>query len=61
MKVVFDPEIQGRDLSDSEIQRIKNLVPDCTTFSIDEPELTETLVQRMKKDSKKGASLAAVQ
>lgn len=61
MKVIYDPELQGRKLTDEELKMLENLVPDSTTFSVDDPELTETLVNRMKKNDKKAAPLAAVQ
>lgn len=48
MKITYDPEIQGRELSETEIKRLIALKPAQNSFSVDEPELTDELIQRMK-------------
>ena len=53
MIVTYDPEVQGRKLSENELKRLMELKPEHTSFSIDEPELTEELVKRMKRSSHK--------
>ena len=49
MIVTYDAETQGRELSENEIQHLKELDPNCEYFSDDEPELTEELIKRMKQ------------
>ena len=49
MIVTYDPDKQGRMLSEDELKKLIELKPECTSFSTDEPELTEQLVERMKK------------
>ena len=49
MKEKYDPETQGKTLSDEEINALNKLNPDFSAYSLDEPELTEDLVKRMKK------------
>ena len=51
MIVTYDPEVQGRKLSENELKRLVELKPEHTSFSMDEPELTEELVRRMKQSS----------
>ena len=53
MVVKYDPDVQGRELSNDDINRLTQLKPDFSSFSLDEPELTEDLVKRMKDAKKK--------
>ncbi len=48
MVVMYNPEVQGDTLTEQEVQFLTNLQPNCTTFSDDDPELTEELVRRMR-------------
>ena len=52
MLIKYDPEVQGKRLTEEERKMIRDLVPDCTTFTEDDPELTEELVEKMKKSAK---------
>ena len=49
MIVTYDTETQGRELSESEIRQLKDLDTKCVSFSDDEPELTEELINRMRQ------------
>ena len=53
MLVTYDPKVQGSKLTEEEIERIFKLNPEFTSFSNDEPELTEELLQRMRSCSAK--------
>lgn len=49
MMVTYDPNKQGRTLSENELKKLIELKPGHTSFSADDPELTEQLAERMKK------------
>ena len=53
MLVTYDPKVQGNKLTEEEIERISELNPEFTSFSVDEPELTDELLQRMRSGSAK--------
>ncbi len=53
MLISYDPDIQGKTLSEQELQYLRDLDPTQASHSSDDPELTEELVQRMK-NSKPG-------
>lgn len=59
MNIVYDPDVQEKELSEEEIKRIVALKPVHTSFSADEPELSDKLVQRMKSSEKE--TLATMQ
>ncbi len=48
MVVTYDPEKQGRELSGEEIKYLQQLRTDVSSFSTDDPELTDALAERMK-------------
>ena len=50
MIVRYDPEKQGKELTEEEIDKLLRIKPGSPSFSFDEPELTEDLAQRMKQD-----------
>ena len=56
MNIVYDPDVQGRELSKEEIKRLVALKPGHTSFSADEPELSDELVRRMKSSQKRPLS-----
>ena len=49
MIVTYDPKTQGRELSKEEIQHLKDLKPHFTAFDVDNPELTDELIRRIKE------------
>ncbi len=53
MIVRYDPETQGKELKEEEIDKLLRIKPGSPSFSFDEPELTEDLVNRMKQDKKR--------
>ncbi len=44
----YDPKVKGRILSKEEIDNLKRIKPQFSSFTVDEPELTDELVKRMK-------------
>ncbi len=52
MLITYDPEVQGRNLSEKELEYLQNLKPDCTSFSLDSPVLTKEYVNKIKKAPK---------
>lgn len=48
MIVTYDPNKDGKNLTQKELQRLKELDPHCDSFKIDDPELTEELAQKIK-------------
>ena len=49
MVMRYDPETQGRSLSDEELEKLKRIEPKPPSGSLDEPELTEDLVRRIRR------------
>ena len=54
MLITYDPKIQGDKLTSEEIKRLSELNPKFVSFTTDEPELTEELLQKMRISSKSG-------
>jgi hypothetical protein len=52
MLITYDPKTQGSSIFEDELKMFRDLKPDCTEFTPDDPELTEELVQKIKKNAK---------
>ena len=52
MIITYDPKVEGSKLSEEELIKLRELNPDCNTFTSDDPELTDELVEKMKNSAK---------
>ncbi len=58
MLVTYDPAVQGAEFSEKESKTLARLKdkPEFTSFSADEPELTDSLIQRMRRAAREKKS-----